>query len=202
MNDCFGVRLSRTVRRFLERCTPRESAKAIQPCVSRTARVGFEVSTHNVLPTASRPAAALPRSQSKAPSHRSLARVIGQRSVRFQLLARRRVAALFALLCIVAMPFELLMPDVHDADGVAAAQVVGAGDEGNPAPSPRSVPDDSEPLPTHSTHVDHCTHAHLAGLRTPDATTESPVARSRVPDAPSRRPLSVSVPPRKRPPIA
>lgn len=132
----------------------------------------------------------------------NVSRVTDQRSLRFQYLVRRRVAALFALLCIVAMPFELLVPDVHDADGIAAAQVVGASDEGNPATSPRGVPDDPAPLPTHSTHVDHCTHAHLAGLGTPDATAQSPMARSRVPDAQSLKLLSLSVPPRKRPPIA
>ena len=114
---------------------------------------------------------------------------------------RRRVAALFALLCVAAMPFELLAPDVHDADGIAAS-VLGGGDQGHRGTNPSGEPADRIPLPTHSTHVDHCAHAHLAGLIAAEVTPQSSVARSSVPDTPSQRLLSVSAPPHQRPPIA
>lgn len=114
---------------------------------------------------------------------------------------RRRGAALFALVCVVAMPFELMVPDVHDAD-VAATLVVSMSDQGHPPANASDTPEERVPLPSHSGHVDHCTHAHVLGLGFADATLQASVADSRVPDAPSQTLLSVSRPPHRRPPIA
>lgn len=132
----------------------------------------------------------------------SVARVIRPLSVRFYCPARRRVAALFALLCVLAMAFERFAPDEHVVDHNAAELVVGAGDQGHAAATPSGAPAEHVPLPSHSGHVDHCTHVHLVGLIGAPASGNPRVWHASVPDTPSQRLPSVSSPPRQRPPIA
>lgn len=68
----------------------------------------------------------------------------------------RRGIALLALLSILT-PLELLVPDAHDGDAVAAALDQPAASVLAPGQH-QNVP---LPTPDHRTHVDHCSHAHL-----------------------------------------
>lgn len=121
--------------------------------------------------------------------------------LRFHASARRRLAALFALSCVVAMPFEVVAPDVHDVD-TEATPVVRTSDQGHSPAKSGGSQDERVPLPSHPGHVDHCTHAHLLVLGVTEAASQASLVRSRVPDARSALPRSVSLSPHQRPPIA
>ena len=132
--------------------------------------------------------------------------------------AKRRLAALVAVLSLAFSWFEIAFPDVHDGDaagtavttvvlasggsgagGAAMADLdaaVSAGHEGAPSRHSSSVPS------PHRIHVDHCGHSH-AGSTAERVSLPAPCVLPSAP-APSTvvMPPTVDLPPHLRPPIA
>jgi hypothetical protein len=108
-------------------------------------------------------------------------------------------------------PIELLLPDAHDGDApatvgtvdwtanaplanrvlLAAADGAGQGDQQLPLQ-----------LPVHTTHVDHCAHAHLLTLVVAPRLTAAPIPSPEPFELGRSRPASITLAPHLRPPIA
>ncbi|MHB8837825.1 MAG: hypothetical protein ACYC7F_02610 [Gemmatimonadaceae bacterium] len=118
----------------------------------------------------------------------------------------RRAVAVLALLGLVAMPAETMSPDIHDGDAAvststaaasmadeATGHAVGQDRDGSPAESP---------APGHSTHVEHCGHAHVFVQATPIAcATDAGLPEVEL-SGMTGIPASVPRSPEQRPPIA
>jgi hypothetical protein len=129
--------------------------------------------------------------------------LIVPRPLRSQLV--HRAVALFTLLAALLMPFEMLIPDVHDGDASASQLAVGleagdvaaamSGEDGTSGHAPA-------PETTHTSHLEHCTHGHLISISRTERMPEPQPACEGVEDAFSPRLTSVSLPTPLRPPIA
>lgn len=104
------------------------------------------------------------------------------------------MALLFGL-SIIAAQGEVLLPDVHDADGSMAQLAATPADQQAPDGSPT-------PRPSHAAHVDHCVHAHVFADDDRPAEIASLVTAMGTPDTPGDRLSSFSTSPHLRPPIA
>lgn len=118
----------------------------------------------------------------------------------------RRTVAFLALLGVVAMPSEVLTPDVHDGDFGRSVSVLTAEDAGAPTSrAPEQGPDlpsSNDQAPGHTSHAEHCGHAHvfvLAPAPSCPAQTALPVVALR---GLTVLPASVPRSPEQRPPIA
>ena len=120
------------------------------------------------------------------------------------------IAALVVMVGALSAPIEHLLPDAHDADasGRSGTAIAGGGSgtgvtslhhASEPAGDQRDVPPQG---PVHSTHVDHCAHAHVLALDA-QARAYTAATPARDPfDLTSQRPVSISLAPDLRPPIA
>lgn len=135
---------------------------------------------------------------------------------------RRRVTAVFLMLCLAFFSAEALVADVHDGDaGATRPQLVGQSSSGAPfaktvvasrpgaspavAQDPPNGETDELPsgAPAHAQHVCHCVHAH--GLVDPaaDAAVASEEFHLSAPTVRGlRTPASLGREPQLRPPIA
>ncbi|HWE42471.1 MAG TPA: hypothetical protein VG432_08195 [Gemmatimonadaceae bacterium] len=123
----------------------------------------------------------------------------------------RAFVALAVMVGVLFTPVERLLPDVHDGDAcatietaswsgevpvVSAAQLASADGSGQG--------DQRLPLeaPIHTSHVDHCAHAHLLTLAASPRLDAEPVSSPGPFELGSRRPASITLAPHQRPPIA
>lgn len=120
---------------------------------------------------------------------------MGNRLPRFSW--HRRLVAIFAGAAVLAMSFEVVLPDIHDDDAVAA--VVAAAPSGLEH-SERPVP--ATPVSGHSFHVDHCSHGHPLATMEPAVSGGVALMGHRAIAALTVAPPAVFAPPRFRPPIA
>jgi hypothetical protein len=114
----------------------------------------------------------------------------------------RQLIGLITTICMVLVSFEVVIPDVHDGDFAAAYTTEGNAGTSLPAGDQDGIPYTSPPTPSHSQHVDHCTHMHGEGLPASTMFCLDTVEHPYRLVAPDRVPSDIHVGPHHRPPIA